>query len=107
MLASERFEVFTSNEQLAELLDVVERPKFRKYFPLDEARALVADYCMVAECVLVGGSHPTVCRDLKDNYLLALTKAAKTDLLVTGDDDLLVLKMSHPASAGSMARPAS
>jgi putative PIN family toxin of toxin-antitoxin system len=33
-----------------------------------------------------------ICRDPKDDYLLALAKAAKADLLITGDDDLLVLK---------------
>lgn len=33
-----------------------------------------------------------ICRDPKDDYLLALAKAAKADLLITGDEDLLVLK---------------
>jgi predicted nucleic acid-binding protein len=33
-----------------------------------------------------------ICRDAKDDFLLALAKAAKADLLVTGDEDLLVLK---------------
>lgn len=34
----------------------------------------------------------TICRDPKDNYLLALVKDAKADFLTTGDQDLLVLK---------------
>ena len=33
-----------------------------------------------------------ICRDAKDDFLLALAKSAKADLLVTGDEDLLVLK---------------
>jgi uncharacterized protein len=33
----------------------------------------------------------TVCRDPKDNFLLALAKDAAADFLVTGDKDLLVI----------------
>jgi uncharacterized protein len=90
-LADERFEVFTSNEQLAELLDVAERPRFRKYFTLTEARGLVADFTLIAECLDVPADAPQVCRDPKDDHLLALAKVAKADILITGDSDLLVL----------------
>ena len=34
----------------------------------------------------------TVCRDSKDNFLLALAKDGKADYLLTGDKDLLELK---------------
>lgn len=33
----------------------------------------------------------TICRDPKDNFLLALAKDGKADYLITGDNDLLVL----------------
>lgn len=33
----------------------------------------------------------TVCRDVKDNYLLALAKDTNAHFLITGDEDLLVL----------------
>ena len=33
-----------------------------------------------------------VCRDIKDNFLLALAKDGKADYLLTGDQDLLVIK---------------
>jgi putative PIN family toxin of toxin-antitoxin system len=33
-----------------------------------------------------------VCRDPKDNFLLALVKDGNADYLITGDDDLLVLE---------------
>lgn len=32
-----------------------------------------------------------ICRDPKDDYLLALSKVAKADLFITADEDLLVL----------------
>jgi predicted nucleic acid-binding protein len=34
----------------------------------------------------------TLSRDLKDNFLLSLAKDGKADYLLTGDNDLLVLK---------------
>jgi len=34
----------------------------------------------------------SICRDPSDDYLLALAKSAIADLLVTRDEDLLVLK---------------
>lgn len=33
-----------------------------------------------------------ICRDDKDNFLLALAKDGKADYLVTGDKDLLILE---------------
>lgn len=36
-------------------------------------------------------SQVNICRDLKDNYLLALAKDAQADFLLTNDKDLLVL----------------
>jgi uncharacterized protein len=36
-----------------------------------------------------------VSRDKKDNYLLALSEASQADYLITGDKDLLVLKVSR------------
>ena len=32
------------------------------------------------------------CRDKKDNYLLALAKESNADFLITGDNDLLIMK---------------
>ncbi|MFT3885006.1 MAG: putative toxin-antitoxin system toxin component, PIN family [Flavobacteriales bacterium] len=92
VLESEEVRLFTSRDQVAELMGVLERPKFRKYFSESKARLAVDDFCDAAN--LVEGRLPivTVCRDPKDNYLLALSKAAKADLLITGDEDLLVLK---------------
>ena len=34
----------------------------------------------------------SICRDPKDNYLLALAKDSQADFLITGDKDLLVLE---------------
>lgn len=39
-------------------------------------------------------STVNICRDPKDNFLLALAKDGKASHLITGDSDLLVLKKS-------------
>ena len=46
----------------------------------------------------------TVCRDPKDNYLLALAKDAKADFLITGDQDLLVLKIFRRDGYNNLSR---
>lgn len=45
----------------------------------------------IAEFVNVK-SNVNLCRDPKDNFLLALAKDGKADYLLTGDNDLLVLE---------------
>ena len=37
-------------------------------------------------------SKVDICRDPKDNFLLALAKDSKADYLITGDSDLLTLE---------------
>ncbi|TRT79446.1 MAG: putative toxin-antitoxin system toxin component, PIN family [Microcystis aeruginosa Ma_AC_P_19900807_S299] len=37
-------------------------------------------------------SKINICRDAKDNYLLALAKDSQADFLITGDQDLLILQ---------------
>lgn len=74
-----------------EVDDVLRRPKFRRY--LDEAG--VEEF--LAEVRRLGEWHsdpvdpPQICRDPKDDYLLALAVAASADAVVTGDQDLHAL----------------
>lgn len=37
-------------------------------------------------------NEPSLCRDPKDNFLLGLSEISKADYLITGDNDLLILK---------------
>ena len=37
-------------------------------------------------------SEVSICRDPKDDYLLALAKDSQADFLITGDRDLLILE---------------
>ena len=80
-----------SNEMLAELFDVANRPKLRKFFTKDDWD-IVSD--IIEECAVFYSveSHVEICRDPKDNFLLSLAKDSEADYLITGDNDLLVLK---------------
>lgn len=91
-LSSERFVLVMSPSYLEELEDVIARPHLRKYFTLEraeEAMTLLRDTALILDR---DPSIKAVCRDPKDDYLLAIAAAAKADLLISGDKDLLVLE---------------
>jgi uncharacterized protein len=80
-----------SEELLNEFLEVVSRPKLKKYFSDKDLTKLLDSIHEYADFVFVT-SEINICRDKKDNFLLALCEDGKADYLITGDDDLLVLK---------------
>jgi hypothetical protein len=80
-----------SEELLSEFLQVVSRQKFKKYFSEKDVTNLINNLYKCADLIEVH-SNVNVCRDKKDNFLLALCTDGKADFLITGDEDLLVLK---------------
>lgn len=84
--------VMFSLELIEEFLTVVNRPKFRKYFTKTDIERLMDLFDVYGEIVEVK-SNIESCRDKKDNFLLALAKDAQADFLLTGDKDLLELKV--------------
>jgi putative PIN family toxin of toxin-antitoxin system len=80
-----------SDELLEEFVEVAKRPKFRKYFSESDLEKLIELFDIYGEIVEVVSSVD-LCRDEKDNFLLALAKDSKADFLITGDDDLLIIK---------------
>jgi uncharacterized protein len=80
-----------SEELLTEFIEVAQRPKFRKYFSEESLKKLLELFDVYGEIVQVS-SVVEVCRDIKDNFLLALAKDSQADYLVTGDADLLIIK---------------
>jgi uncharacterized protein len=91
LLIQQKATIIFSDELLAELLDVVYRPKFKKFFSNDNIDLILALIDKVAHFVKIE-SIITICRDEKDNFLLALAIDGKADFLLTGDKDLLELK---------------
>jgi putative PIN family toxin of toxin-antitoxin system len=74
-----------------EFIEVAQRPKFKKYFTTKDLQTLLLAISRRAQFIDVS-SIVEVCRDSKDNFLLALAKDGKASHLITGDKDLLVLK---------------
>lgn len=80
-----------SQELIDEFIEVAQRPKFKKYFSSEDLQALLLAMSDRAVFIEVS-STVKVCRDVRDNFLLALAKDGKASHLITGDKDLLVLK---------------
>ena len=82
-----------SNELLAELHAVTQRPKFKKYFASSEnVKELLKFLSTIGEMVELPETLPERCRDCKDDYLLELAVISNADFLITGDKDLLVIQ---------------
>jgi putative PIN family toxin of toxin-antitoxin system len=91
MLDSEKLELVFCDELIAELIEVIDRPRFRNYFTIENV-ALIFEIIDCYAVYIPVVSSVTLCRDAKDNFLLSLAKDARADYLLTGDKDLLVLK---------------
>ena len=91
LLDSGKIELVFCDELLAELIEVANRPKLKKFFTIDDWGWVLKIINQHAVYIFVVSSV-TLCRDAKDNFLLSLAKDAKADYLLTGDNDLLVLK---------------
>jgi putative PIN family toxin of toxin-antitoxin system len=91
VVLDERVEVFSCQQLLDEFIAVAQRPKLQKY--LSAQRCSDALVLMETATQQIEPAYlVNVSRDSKDNYLLALAQTVNADYLVTGDEDLLVLK---------------
>lgn len=75
---------------LAEIVSILERPKLRLFIPESKIADTVSLIHQSARIV-----KPTVslhaCRDSKDNTILECAVAARVDVIISGDKDLLDL----------------
>ena len=86
--------LFTSPELLAELANVLERKKFSARLVLAETNVdeLVYGYAALAKTIRPAKIKPVIKADPDDNKVLACAKAAKAEIITSGDDHLLNLK---------------
>jgi putative PIN family toxin of toxin-antitoxin system len=99
--ASSAGRLLISEATIAELDEVLRRPKFNKYVPEESRIEFLAALVAVAEVVQVT-SVVTVCRDPKDDKFLALAFNGKASHIVSGDADLLML---HPFRGIAIVTP--
>ena len=80
--------VITCHTLVAEIQDVLSRPKFKKYIRISDIKEVIAIHLKL--CLLVGTEEAvTLLSDPKDNFLLDLYNNGKATVLVTGDKELL------------------
>ena len=91
LLSNERVQLVICDELLAEIREVTSRHKFAKYFPVEEVKSLI-DFMQIIGESFEPQQKVHICRDEADDYLLALAIEAHAHYLVTGDQDLLVIR---------------
>ncbi len=91
LLVEQTIQPILSEQLLQEIALVTQRPKLQKYFPQSKVNELI-DFLKIIGLSIDIRSEVSLCRDEKDNYLLALAKDSQADFLITGDKDLLVLQ---------------
>jgi putative PIN family toxin of toxin-antitoxin system len=88
-------ELFTSRALIVELEDVLSRPKFAERLRRTRFSAafLLARYTQLATPIAAPETSIPELRDRDDAAVLACALAARAELIVSGDHDLLVLKI--------------
>ncbi len=82
---------FVSCQQLeSEIQNSFKKEKLQKFFTEEIIKTFWLSFRLRNKNVNLI-STISICRDPKDNYLLALAKDADADYLITGDKDLLIL----------------
>lgn len=99
-----RFTTIYSTPMMLEVADVLSLAKIQEKYHIqpDDIEALINLVRLRGELVIPKQTI-TACRDPKDNKFLEAALAGEADVIVTGDDDLLVL---NPFEGVDILRPA-
>jgi len=100
--ALENFQLVQSADTLAELVDVIMRPKFAHYLDDEKRSHFLFVVAQVSELIAVQ-TRVTECIDQKDNKFLELAIDANARVIVSGDSHLLDL---HPFRGIAVVAPA-
>lgn len=82
--------ILISDGLIEELADVLSRPKFAFYIDPEDSREFLQALGGIAARVAVT-AHVRICRDPKDDHILALAQSGQARAIVTGHRDLLTL----------------
>lgn len=88
--------VYVCDELLAEINNVLERPKLSKYIKQEDKELLhrlINTYC---HHITITHTSELPIRDVKDLYLLSFAETIPADIIISGDADLLVLDGTCP-----------
>ncbi|MBF0540306.1 MAG: putative toxin-antitoxin system toxin component, PIN family [Nitrospirae bacterium] len=82
--------IIVSVDTIMELVDVLNRPKFDRYLPVNKRINFLASYIKKTIYIEIK-ERITICRDPKDNKILELSVSGNADCIICGDNDLLIL----------------
>ena len=100
--AADEGDILMSESTLFELADVLGREKFHAYVSIQDREEFLRMLGRIVEMVtILHAVHD--CRDVKDNQILEVAVNGQAQIIVTGDEDLLVL---NPFRGISILRPA-
>jgi putative PIN family toxin of toxin-antitoxin system len=91
LLVNPRFRCFYCPELFNEYKTVISRPKFQKYVTPAQVQRFI-QWAKPLMSLKQIKTFVRLSRDENDNYLLSLSLDSNSLYLLTGDDDLLVLK---------------
>ncbi len=91
LLMNGKIKILFSAELLDEIKLTINKPKLKKHFGPNALEDMLSNVEAYIEFTTIT-STVAVCRDVKDNFLLALAKDGKAGFLITGDNDLLELQ---------------
>ena len=101
--ASDTGQLLVSDATLAELADVLARPKFAPYVSVEDRQQFIRLLGRVAEIVPI--THTIrACRDPKDDKFLELAVNGGASVIITGDSDLLALNPFRKIAITTPAR---
>jgi uncharacterized protein len=103
LITSDKVRLITCEQLVTELKIVTTRPKLEKYFDKEKIIELVTFLDIVSEKVNLKRIE-SICRDPKDDFLLALAKQGKANILITGDKDLLEIGVFGKTAILSVSR---
>ena len=90
------FELIVSAQLIAELTDVLSRPKFARQAAEGRGESYIA--ALAGDAITIGdpSDPPSVSPDRDDDYLFALATAAGADVIVSGDRHLTQISDTTP-----------
>ncbi len=92
-LVLDRHTSLISDKTFTELKVTLYKPKFDKYFILEDTRPGILSNILKYSTIIIPSITVKVCRDPNDDMYLELALSGKADCIITGDPDLQVL---HP-----------
>ena len=95
-LARRRFELVVCPLLVKEIVKVASRPHLQSRLRLDTMNAYLRDVAVGATQRPDPDAIAQTTRDRQDDYLVALAREARADVIVTGDRDLLEWEEQSP-----------